>query len=245
MESFLDSFNEYSKEVFGDHRRERLDDLRIQLQRQELQVTKCILEVIGDGVIGHGHSGRVSHQDLLPSALMGGNNEMPHNFRDYDAAVTMLLNKALGTLEVGLWPPKEPTPVIVIKDAELRTRCSDLLRAPSNYDRVVREAITILEDRIRNKPPHEILARLIPNANDQIGENLVNKLLSPDNPVLVISSDKHKRIVFHRIMLGIFSYLRNPYHHQLDASTEWSWAWSTVGFIDRLLADIESCTVAQ
>ena len=160
------------------------------------------------------------------------------------APVTMLLNGVLGTLEAGLWPPKEPTPVLVIKDAELRSRCSDLLRAPGNYDRVVREATTILEDHLRNKPPHDILAQLIPNAADQTGENLVNKLLSPDNPVLVISSDRHKKIAFYRIMLGVFSYLRNPYHHQLDASTKWSWAWSTVGFIDRLLTDIESCTVA-
>ena len=152
---------------------------------------------------------------------------------------------ALGTIETGLWLPSEPTPVLVIKDVELRRRCSDLLRAPGAYDRVIREATTVLEDRIRNKPLHETLARLIPNAAEQTGEKLVNRLFSPGDPVLVISSERHEQVAFHRILLGIVSYLRNPSHHRLDASTEWSWAWCIVGFIDRLLYDIESCTVNQ
>ncbi|HEX76881.1 MAG TPA: hypothetical protein G4O03_00460 [Dehalococcoidia bacterium] len=248
LESFLKIFSEYADEIFGEQRRERLDSLRAQLQKQEPQVTKIILEVIGDGVIvlpKFAYTPRVSHRDLLSTALLGGNNEMPHNFRDFKAAVTTLLNRALGAIEAGLWPPKQPIPVLVIKDAELEGRCSDLLRAPGYYDRVIREATTVLENRIRSRVPHERLARLIPSSADQTGENLVNKLFSPDNPVLVISTKKHERIAFHRIMLGIVSYLRNPYHHQLDPSTEWSWAWSTVGFVDRLLADIESCAVDQ
>ncbi len=155
------------------------------------------------------------------------------------------MNKAIGTIEAGLWPPKELAPVLVIKDDELRSRCSDLLKAPGNYDRVIREATTVLENRLRNKPPHELLARLIPNAADQIGDNLVNNLLSPNNPVLVISSEKQKQLAFYRIMLGVVSYLRNPYHHSIDPYTEWSWAWSTVGFIDRLLSDIEICVVTK
>ena len=60
-----------------------------------------------------------------------------------------------------------PTPVLMIKDDELRTRTSDLLFAPGHYDRVLREATTILEDRIRRKVPFEDLAKLIPNAADQ------------------------------------------------------------------------------
>lgn len=246
LESFLELFNKYAEEIFGKSRRDRLDDFRAQLQKREPEVTKLILDILGDGVIGMGYSGRVSRRDLLSTALMGGNNEMPHNFSGFKALVTMLLNRALGTLKAGLWSPKEPVPVLVIKDTELRSRCSDLLKAPGAYDRVIREATTVLENRIRSRCPQETLALSIPNAADQTGENLVNKLLSPDKPILVISSEKHKRVAFHRIMLGIVSYLRNPYHHQLDARTEWSWAWSSVvGFIDRLLADIESCTVGQ
>lgn len=248
LNSFLEVFNKYSEEIFGAHRSKHLDSLRTQLQKQEPQVTRLLLGILGDGVVGiagFARSQTISHRDLLPTALMGGNNEEKHNFYDYKAPVTNLLNRALGTIDTGLWPPKEPTPVLVIRDDELRERCSDLLNSPGNYDRVIREATTILEDRIRRKPSHATLARLIPQATDQTGENLVNKLLSPDNPVLVVSNERQKQIAFHRIMLGVFSYLRNPYHHKLDPLTEWSWAWSTVGLIDRLLAEVESCSVAE
>lgn len=248
LESFRDTFRKYGKEVFDDHRRDRLDKFRTQLQQQEPQVTKYILDILGDATLALGSFGvrhTLSRRDLLSTALLGGNNELPHNFHDYSAPVMSALNKALGALEAGLWPPKEPTPVLVIKDDELRERCFDLLNSPGNYDRVIREATTILEDRMRNKCPHEILSRLIPQSADQTGDNLVNKLFAPDDPVLSISSERHNRIAFHRILLGTISYLRNPYHHRLDPYTEWSWAWSTVGFVDRLLADIESCVVVQ
>ena len=119
----------------------------------------------------------------------------------------------------------------------------DLLMAPGSYDRVIREATVVLEHRMRNKVPHEVLARLIPNSADQTGENLVNRLFSPDEPQLVFSSDRSRRIAFHRMLLGIVSYLRNPYHHEIDPSTDWSWAWSAVGLIDRVLADVEGCSV--
>ena len=248
LNSFLEIFNKYSEEIFGAHRSKRLDSLRTQLQKQEPRVTNVLLQIIGDGTVGISsmtQSQTISHRDLLPTALMGGNNEMSHNFRVYEAPVTNLLNRALGAIDAGLWPPKEQAPVLVIKDDELRERCSDLLSSPGNYDRVIREATTILENRMRNKCPHEKLSSLIPQSTDQTGENLVNKLFAPDNPVLSISSERHERIAFHKILLGTVSYLRNPYHHKLDPNTEWSWAWSTVGFIDRLLADIDSCVVIQ
>lgn len=248
LNSFLEIFNKYSKEIFGSRRRDNLDKFRIQLQQQEPKVTKYILDILVDGTVTIGsfrtwHT--LSYRDLLPSALMGGKNEEKHNFYDYMAPVTNLLNRALGTIDAGLWPRKEPTPVLVIRDNELRERCSDLLNSSGNYDRVIREATTVLEDQIRRKPSHTTLARLIPQATDQTGENLVNKLLSPGNPVLVVSNERHKQVAFHRIMLGVFSYLRNPYHHKLDPLTEWSWAWATVGLIDRLLAEVESCSVAE
>lgn len=192
-----------------------------------------------------GYSSNVALQYLLPSALMGGNNELTHNFYGYKAPVLSILNQALGNIESGLWPPKEPKPILIIHDDELRNRCADLLRAPGSFDRVIREATTILENRIRSKPSHETLSRLIPNSTDQTGENLVYKLLKPENPVLVISSDKGRRVAFYKILIGAFSYLRNPYHHQIDPATEWSWAWSTVGFIDRLLSDVDSCSVEK
>jgi hypothetical protein len=246
--SFLKTFEEYAIEVFGSRRREHLDTLRSSLQKREPLVTRYILDVLGDGLLdvgSFGRSARVKYRYLLATALMGGNNELALNFADFRAPVTMLLNRALGTLESGLWSPRGPDPVLVIKDDELRSRCSDLLSSPGLYDRVIREATTILESRIRSKCPADRLAALIPNEADRTGDKLVNQLFNPDHPVLVISDEKGKRIAFHRILLGVFSYLRNRYHHNIDSSTEWSWAWSTVGFIDRLLAEVEGCSVSR
>ena len=59
-----------------------------------------------------------------------------------------------------------PIPVLTINDDELRSRTLDLLSAPANYDRVLREATTVLEDRIRQKVPFDDLSVLIPAASD-------------------------------------------------------------------------------
>lgn len=248
LQSFLESFNQYATEVFGDHRRERLDELRTELQQREPQITKLVLDIIGDSTYtlgSFGYRAAVSTRDLISTALLGGNNELPHNFHDYQTLVTSALNKALGVLKAGLWPPEEAPPVLVINDNELRQRCSDLLSAPGNYDRVIREATTVLENRMRTKCPHDLLSQMIPNSADQTGEKLVNKLFAPDKPVLSISGERTKRIAFYRILLGTVSYLRNPSHHHLDDNVEWSWAWSTIGLIDRLLSDINSCVIQR
>ena len=197
------------------------------------------MNVTGNSQFRLGHAGIVSTQDLLTSALLGGNNEATFNFADFNTTVTAAIEKTIGTLDAGLWPPKTPAPVLVIHEEELRKRCSDLLGAPGNFDRVVREATTVLEDRIRHRPPFQVLAKVIPHSGEQTGQNLINKLFNPDIPVLSRSSDKLGRIAFRNILVGVVSYLRNPYHHRLDDATEWSWAWSTVGLIDRLLSDVE------
>jgi hypothetical protein len=241
LESFLETFRQYAKEVYKNKFTEEFETLRSRLQRLEPKITDMILRVLGNGQFMLMNSA-VAYKDLLSTALL---NSYPPHFTHYDGAVTQLVERAIGTLKEGLWPPKTPPPVLTIHDPELQGRCGDLLRAPGNYDRVIREATTVLEDRMRNRPPHEILARLIPNAADQIGEQLVNKLFAPDNSILSISSDKTKRIAFHKILIGVVSYLRHPYHHRLDAETQWSWAWSVVGFIDQLLANIDNCTLTE
>ena len=177
--------------------------------------------------------------------MLGGNNELTHNFYGYKGPVTGLLNRALGAIEEGLWPPKEAKPSLIIHDRELETRCSDLLAAPGAYDRVILVATTVLESRIRSKATHEVLSKLIPKAADQTGENLVNKIFKPDSPVLSISDGKDKRIAFYKMLIGIFAYLRNPYHHEIDNTTEWSWAWSSVGFIDDMLDVIDNSSLEQ
>lgn len=50
--------------------------------------------------------------------------------------------------------PKGKPPILVavdylIQDEELHDRCRDLIRAPRNFDRVFREATTVLDDRLK------------------------------------------------------------------------------------------------
>ena len=249
LTSFLNLFNEYAKEIFGKETNgDNLDNLRTQLQLREPIVTKYLLEILGNGtfVVGSfGQRSTISRRDFLATALMGSNNELPINFRDYNDPTTAIINRAIGTIEQGLWPQKQPKPVLEIKDKELRNRTQDLLSASDNYDRVLREATTILEDRIRNKCPHDLLSNLIPQSSDQTSEHLINKLFNPEKPIIYYSDDKNKRLSIFKILIGIFAYVRNPNHHRLDPAIEWSWAWSIVGLTDRLLSDIEDCTIKQ
>lgn len=99
----------------------------------------------------------------------------------------------------------------------------------------------VLEDRLRNRISHDRLTELIPDSAKQTGDNLVNTLLAPAKPVLSINTDTRERAAFHKIMVGAFAYLRNPFHHRLSDTTEWSWSWSIVGLIDHLLHELDSC----
>lgn len=247
LQEFQELFADYSSSILENGSREDRADLRLRLQQKEPVVSKLVLDIRGDSIhtFGGGYVPRfnVAARDVIRSALLGGNNAMPHNFVDSKAVVEALLNEAIGTVDAGLWPQKKPSPILVINDVQLKERCLDLLNAPNHYDRVVREATTILEDRIRAKVGHERLAQLIPNSGDQAGENLVNRVFSPDKPVLEYSSEKLRRIQFHRMLLGVVSFVRNQIHHSIDDSVEWSWAWSVVGLVDRLLTDVEACSL--
>lgn len=242
LESYLELFSQYAAEVFGDHDHAKLDQMRVRLQRMEPEVTNYLIQINGDGVIVMGNFGvrqQVAHRDLLGLAVIGGNNELTHNF--IDDPVKAVLNRALGRIDAGLWPPTHPQPVLTIHDAILKERCSDLLQAPGAFDRVVREATIILEDRLRTRISHDRLAALIPDSAKQTGDNLVNTLLNPASPILSISTDQHERAAFQRIMFGVFAYLRNPFHHHIDDDIDWSWSWSIVGFIDHLLNEVANC----
>ena len=246
LESFEEGFEEYADYLFGTRssttaKGDEVEKIRRQLQRKEPAVTDILCKVRGN--LRHNLDNRqtTTTRHLLIAALLGGNNAMVHNFRGSYALVTASVQGAIGTLEADLWSPGGPEPTLSIRDTELRERCFDLLSAAGNFDRVVREATLVLEDRIRRKPPHDVLAQLIPRSADLTLENMVNHLFSPDRPVLSVSNDRQKRIALHRILLGVTSYLRNEYHHELDDETEWSWAWSTVGLMDRLLLEVDSC----
>lgn len=249
LEDYLVLFNEYAAMIFERENqldRDHFNAVESRLRRLEPRASQIVVEVLGNSRITFGSFGvrqRASTRDMFAAAIAGGNNAMPHNFRDFEPVVSAALERAIGSLDAGLWSPGTPPPTLVIHDDQLRSRCTDLLGAPGNYDRVIQEATRVLEDRIRSRVPHETLSRLIPNSGDQSGENLINSVFSVDKPTLSVSDDKVRRIAIRNILVGVVSYLRNPSHHHLDDQTEWSWAWSTVGLIDKLLTDIDGCDI--
>ena len=108
---------------------------------------------------------------------------------------------------------------------------------------MIREATTVFESTIREAAGYEELSRRIPMSGDQRGEKLVNELMKPGDAAITISADKQKQAAFQSMCRGVFAYLRNDYHHEIDESTEMSWAWAVVGLIDQLISVIEDSAV--
>jgi hypothetical protein len=116
----------------------------------------------------------------------------------------------------------------IIQDDELQDRCADLIKRPRNYDRVFREATTILEYRIRSLSG--INQRMNPQA-------LIGKALNP-NPtqaILVISNDNSEQEGFFKICSGIEAVFRNRTHHEVSGRLTRYDAIKFCGFIDSLL----------
>jgi hypothetical protein len=123
-----------------------------------------------------------------------------------------------------------------IQDETLRARCSDLLSAPGNFDRV--QATLVLEDRIRAKAGR---------GNDRIGVPLVNEVLktNPDETILQLSDDPGEHEGFCHICRGVMGAFRNPTHHRLVESMSREEALKVCAFIDNLLRVIDQAEVRQ
>jgi uncharacterized protein (TIGR02391 family) len=118
----------------------------------------------------------------------------------------------------------------VLEDAELRGRCRDLLLAKKHYDRVVREATTVLDSRLKTSTG---ITRMNPTA-------LVGRALSP-NPakaIIVVSSDEDEQQGFFNICNGVMLAFRNKAHHTLSDSFTQIDAFKFCAFIDALLVVI-------
>lgn len=158
-------------------------------------------------------------------------------------AIDSLLNRAIGKVKDDLWPQAVSEPILEISDHELTSICIPILASDGRADTVIREATTILENRIRNKPSHEYLSKLIPDSSRQSGQRLVDALFAPKSPVVVVSTDERERAGVFAFLKGIFAYPRNSTHHQFSESLETSWAWSVVGMIDHMLGLIGKAMV--
>jgi len=121
-----------------------------------------------------------------------------------------------------------------IQDEALKARCSDLLSAPGNFDRVINQATQVLEDRIRKKSGA---------SSGHVGVALVNQVIKtdPGASVLVISSDKNEQEGYAHILRGIFH--RNPTHHHLLDDITREEALKVCAFIDGLLKVVDRAAI--
>jgi hypothetical protein len=123
----------------------------------------------------------------------------------------------------------------LLQDEQLRARCKDLLRARGHFDRVFREATTVLDDRLKKKSG-------IKHMNPA---DLVGKVINPDpqKAVLVVSSDRAEQEGFHAVCKGVMLGFRNIAHHALSDKISREDALKFGGFVDMILGIIEQANI--
>jgi len=119
----------------------------------------------------------------------------------------------------------------LLEDSELRGRCKDLLLARRHYDRVVREATTVLDSRLKSVSG---ISNMNPGA-------LVGKALAPDpaKAVIIVSIEKDEQEGFFYICRGVMQAFRNKAHHTLSNAFSQADALKFCGFIDTILAVLD------
>lgn len=115
----------------------------------------------------------------------------------------------------------------LITDEELRDRCKDLIRASRNFDRVFREATTVLEDRIKK----------LSNVKGLRGADLVSKVINGrlDRAILKVSNEAYEQQGFHDICRGLMLAFRDTTHHDLSNKFRREDALKFCGFVDIIL----------
>ena len=122
----------------------------------------------------------------------------------------------------------------LIQDAELRSRCGDILLAAGNFDRPVNQATLVLEDRIRKKaqPPKKL-----------VGEGLVGYAFNEDIARTILAvpgNDADDQRGFTQILRGVVPAFRNRTHHHITNTFSREEALRVCGFIDVLLRVVDN-----
>lgn len=242
LATFLGDYRQYIGS-YASYRGYGKADLRTKMQRQLKLVLEIVDFVHGGCSLRLDKSTTIDFSQALSYVLTGNVDARTRTF--VESNIESVLNQAIGNIENGTIPPEKLEPILPVKDQILSQRCSDLLNAPGSFDRVINQATQVLEDRLRTKLPFEKLCELIPEAKNQIGETLAHRLLAPPNPAIIVSDKPEERSAFHKMVVGIISYLRNPSHHSLNEDTEWSLAWSVVGVVDSLLSELDNSYISQ
>lgn len=123
----------------------------------------------------------------------------------------------------------ERSPQTLIADTELRQRCEDLLSAGQHYDRVIREACVILEDRVRSA---------IGADPTLVGTALMEQAFSPKRPVLKLSDVEQEQLGAMQLYRGVMAFYRNAAGHHLIETYTQEEALRFVASVDLLLSMI-------
>lgn len=127
-------------------------------------------------------------------------------------------------------------PENLIRDAELRRRCVDLLTADGDHDRAVREACVVLETRVR---------AAIGASDDVIGTALMEQAFSPKAPKVRVSSSDSEQLGALQMYRGVMAYYRNPAGHRLRNDLDRDEALRIVAWIDHLLLLMDKARLSK
>lgn len=120
------------------------------------------------------------------------------------------------------------TPDGLIRDTQLRDRVEGLLAEDRNFDRAVREASVILEDRVRTRS----------GLTDLHGVDLMTAAFKEETGALIVSDNAAEQAGVHMAFRGMVAWVRNSFGHRLIDATAQGDAMRIVAFIDWLLEEI-------
>jgi len=114
----------------------------------------------------------------------------------------------------------------LVSDPELRQRCADLLAADEHFDRVIREACVVLEDRVR---------RAIAADKGVVGTALMEKAFGVKGGRLKCSANDQEQLGAMQIYRGVMAFFRNAAGHNIADTYRQEDALRFVAMIDLLL----------
>lgn len=176
---------------------------------------------------------------IVPSAAFHGDGRSAWcNLQILRSKLLQLIHYLEHVYQVGAEVIQIGTLFNSIKDADLKSRCADLLSAPGNFDRAINQTTQVLEDRIRRKSEQD---------NNVTGVQLVNAVLKTDlnTTILKVSADESEQRGFTDICRGIMAAFRNPTHHQITDKFSREDALKVCAFIDNLLRVIDAAEVQR